>query len=713
MLKVKTDLGCRIYVDDNYIGIAMADRINKFDIIKGEYWVRFESLTDSSVFMEKAVQILEWDKLEIIQLRPLMHRFVLIPFANNNLWGYAELFSGLEIVAPVYSSAENFSNGYAIARKGDRFGLVAEDGTEALSCLYEAITRIWDNCFIIESDNKFALFNPTVPSKLSSFYDEWDFVWNYEDTYGNNQSRPKENGIIVVKKNDLCGIYDCLNNRELLPCEYTSIGYPRSSGRRLAKKQDSFTILARNCEPIGIIPDSSKYKGFGSSGEYVFLNSDGKWGIFDLKGNTIIPCRFDAIANSFHNGLIRVGHRQLRDGKWVMLYGFINEKGEEIIPCIYDSALGFSNDITFVSLYDKEKWMYAYKFRDLFINKQGEIISEIRRTITSIYPFYKGVALCKWKLKGYRDDYYCMITENGTIICDISFLHNKDYYGHSNDWTSEFFENGFHEVVRGGYTVDDEDVFSYDVPFEFGVIGIDGKMIVPYKYSSLRYIDGIFDSFDKNGKPIKRRIPDSERVVICGIKKKEHDRYGLLGRDGKEIIPCDFENIQVSIDRITLKTRAWVKKDGMYALFDSKTGEQLTSYMFDDISHDFCEGRAFVLINGCVAVINDTGSIIYNSTYSLASKFLKDEICSVSTESGLALLAIDSLKLYPCDEKFNSFCLEKGLLKLRCYKEDGLGFSNKWTSEIILDAKTGLVFLPETAVKLKTIKEKEAFLAQL
>ena len=706
MLKVKTDLGCRLYVDDEFKGIARAGIINKFVILKGEYWVRFESLTDSTIFTEKAVSIPDWDVLEVIQFRPLMHRFVLIPFQKNELWGYAELFSGMEIVAPVYSSAEEFSNGYAVVRKGDRFGLVADDGTEALPCLYEEIKRIWDNSFIIESDKKFALFNPSVPSKLSSFYDEWDYVWDSDSQV----SRNKEEGVIVVKKNDLCGLYDCFNNRELLPCEYKRIAYPRIGGQRLAINQDSWTILTRDCKPIGMIPDSSRYTDFGCSGEYVFLKSDGKWGIFDLKGNVVVPCRFDTIADSFHNGLIWVGQRQLRDGKWVMNYGFVNEKGDVIIPCIYDYALGFINDITFVSLYEKEKW--TSRFRDLFINKQGEIISEIKDVITSIFPFYKGVALCK--RKSGHNDMYCMISENGTVIRDIDPhfpINDERYYGRSNDWTSEFFDNGFHEVTSGGYTYYDEDdilgVSSYDVPFTFGVVGIDGKMIVPTKYSELRNVDFIFTSFDKNGRLMKTWIPNSERAVIC---TNEQGLSGLLGRDGKEIIPCRYSNIWISIDEITLKTMAWVEKDGKIALFNSKTGEQITPFKYDRTMR-FYSGKAFVIEDGQVAVIDETGTII-STSYSLTSEHIGTQLCRVSVDSGVALLSIDNLRLYPSDKKFDSFFLENGLIRLISHSIDG-HHNKSWNSEMILDAQTGLEYLPETTVKLTIKKENTSFLAQL
>ena len=109
--KVKTDLGCRVFVDNEYRGIAKGGAINRFEIDKGEYWVRFESLSDSNVSIEKKVQVPDWDVLEVVLLRPIMHRFILRPYQNGGRWGYVEYFSGLALIAPEYDEAGSFSDG--------------------------------------------------------------------------------------------------------------------------------------------------------------------------------------------------------------------------------------------------------------------------------------------------------------------------------------------------------------------------------------------------------------------------------------------------------------------------------------------------------------------------------------------------------------------------------------------------------------------------
>ena len=65
--------------------------------------------------------------------------------------------------------------------------------------------------------------------------------------------------------------------------------------------------------------------------------SDG-WGLVDTKGNFIIPIgMYDKINQFYDNGLAAVEV----DSK----YGFINTKGELVIPLMYDYAFGFSDGL--------------------------------------------------------------------------------------------------------------------------------------------------------------------------------------------------------------------------------------------------------------------------------------------------------------------------------------------------------------------------------
>ena len=68
---------------------------------------------------------------------------------------------------------------------------------------------------------------------------------------------------------------------------------------------------------------------------------DNKYGFVNIIGKEVIPCIYD-YALSFSEGLASVR----LNGKW----GFIDKTGKEVIPCIYDYAKSFSNGIAWVKL---------------------------------------------------------------------------------------------------------------------------------------------------------------------------------------------------------------------------------------------------------------------------------------------------------------------------------------------------------------------------
>ena len=65
------------------------------------------------------------------------------------------------------------------------------------------------------------------------------------------------------------------------------------------------------------------------------ITKDEKYGYINEKGEIVVPCIYDSV-DEFGGGLNKV----VRNGKT----GYINENGVEVVPCIYDYIYGFSLD---------------------------------------------------------------------------------------------------------------------------------------------------------------------------------------------------------------------------------------------------------------------------------------------------------------------------------------------------------------------------------
>jgi hypothetical protein len=91
------------------------------------------------------------------------------------------------------------------------------------------------------------------------------------------------------------------------------------------------------------------------------------------------------------------------------LYGFINTKGQLNIPCTYDWAYDFSDDIAGV----KKDGHYYY------INKKG--VKIIAQHFEKITPFYNGKAMITIKGKTF------LIDTQGKIIKEVENKIEKEF----------------------------------------------------------------------------------------------------------------------------------------------------------------------------------------------------------------------------------------------------------------------------------------------
>ena len=117
-------------------------------------------------------------------------------------------------------------------------------------------------------------------------------------------------------------------------------------------------------------------------------------------GEVIAMLDYDYV-DVFYEGLALV----IKNGK----YGFINETGKEVIPCIYAGAKGFSEG--YAAIRDKEetcRWGY--------IDKNNKPISEFK--YYTAYNFHEGIGVV------YDGKYFGAIDTNGREIipCKFNFL---------------------------------------------------------------------------------------------------------------------------------------------------------------------------------------------------------------------------------------------------------------------------------------------------
>ena len=185
--------------------------------------------------------------------------------------------------------------------------------------------------------------------------------------------------------------------------------------------------------------DGHDYGKYDWRDDFIFnglvkVKLDGKYGFINEDGEEIIPCKYED-ADAFSDGLARV---QSAEG-----WGFVNENGEEIIPCKYKVAVpDFSEGLARVKT--KEGWGFvnkngeeiipckykeAYGFSEGlagvktekgwgFINKDGEEIIPCKYKEVSLFTMPDGLALVRSK------EGYGFINKDGEEIIPCKY---KDY----------------------------------------------------------------------------------------------------------------------------------------------------------------------------------------------------------------------------------------------------------------------------------------------
>ena len=197
-----------------------------------------------------------------------------------------------------------------------------------------------------------------------------------------------------------------------------------------------------------------------------------KLGFINEKGEEIIPCKYDIARDFASNGLAAVRV----DGK----FGYINEKGEEIIPCKYDIAKDFaSNGLAAVNVDGNNG----------YINEKGEEIIPCKYDIAKDFAS-NGLAAVKVDRK------YGYINEKGEEI--IPCKYNRAGY---------FASNGLAAVEVDG---------------KYGYINEKGEEIIPCKYD-------LAMDFDSN---------DLAKIQL-------DNKYGCVNEKGEEIIPCIYNDLTI------------------------------------------------------------------------------------------------------------------------------------------------------------------------
>lgn len=326
--------------------------------------------------------------------------------------------------------------------------------------------------------------------------------------YSYDQASPFSEGMARVNRNGLFGFINTMGD-EIIPCKYIHANdfsegvAPVSTGTQVI----IFNIVEVKDERYGVIDKSGENripfdyneilifkKGMASAQD---LTSK-KWGWIDLNGNWKIQPQYDWTSGFDYRGISKVGISEKE--------GYINSNGVKLIPIIF----GYLGD------YNEDIIMAGDDYNHLgFIDKKGEIL--IPFVYDNTEKFEAGLA------KVSRAGKWGYIDKSGQIKIALKY----NYISNFKNGYAWLNENGFWGVANKAGQI------TTPVNFDFiiegiapnrilvakgglwGMSNISGKLIIPIKYELITLNDSITFKgitgdhhyfYDINGNLLSERI---------------------------------------------------------------------------------------------------------------------------------------------------------------------------------------------------------------
>lgn len=254
-------------------------------------------------------------------------------------WGVVN--ENLNVVVPfIYDEMYSFGqNEMIVARKGSKWGCIDKQGRMVVPCEMDCFYSLDLNFITMKKDGKAGVVGKNgiiVPFE----YDEIFSVGRFDIKWG-----------ICPVKDGKVGLMD-MNGKSIFTCEFDEV------------KQDNI------------------YCNF-----IIRIRKNGKWGCYHWNNRQwVIPAQYDEIGESSSDmDLVSAS----KDGKW----GYITLKGQEVIPLKYDYVTPFSEEKAIVF---KEGWLEV-------IDRKGslqwcvKIQIPLEDAIKNICPYRNGVMKYRWQ----------------------------------------------------------------------------------------------------------------------------------------------------------------------------------------------------------------------------------------------------------------------------------------------------------------------------
>lgn len=318
-----------------------------------------------------------------------------VPAAKGRKWGFINT-KGEWVVRPQFEYAGYFHNGLAKVIVKGKTGYIRQDGTMAIEPWFEEGDDFFDTITVVRGyfQNKYQNLYINTCGKII-WEEKFCFAWPFQDGIAEGSTCKFNEG-----EEQLWGAIDAKGEYLFTP-QFKSPPEFLNKSAALAEKDSLWGIL--NIDGHWIVPPlfESAFKAY--SADFAWTKREGKWTLTTHDGKTVTAQQFDDV-EIFYEGLaaVKIGDRygfidttgtvaftlepeyyplHFSDGLALVLYtggstaqwGYINAKGDWVIPPQYVDADHFYGGLAYVILSNNPK-----DRRSGYINHRGQVVWQFK-----------------------------------------------------------------------------------------------------------------------------------------------------------------------------------------------------------------------------------------------------------------------------------------------------------------------------------------------
>ena len=276
---------------------------------------------------------------------------------------------GKKILPLEYGSIGNYSSGLATIYQDGKMGCINKEGKIVIPIIYERVSDFGIETTTVQKDGKWGIINKAGEVVLPIIYEaEIRFSGELAITKLNGKfgAITKTGTVLIPFQFEslayfreglahaiLNGKHGFINEKgeTVIPFEYDWAGN-FNEGFVIAKKDNLWGHLNKE----GKVTTPFEYEQTGDFNRGLSnVKKNGKSGRINTTGKIVLTCKYDGINGSFSDGRMIVSINFPEGRK----KGFVDEAGNEVIPCMYYDVKPFSGGKANVQKEKDGAWIYV------------------------------------------------------------------------------------------------------------------------------------------------------------------------------------------------------------------------------------------------------------------------------------------------------------------------------------------------------------------